>query len=356
MKLPNFERCDAFWARQETDRPLLASWVGSYHIADLFKNGLSQLPEGELHPDDIKFESFRDDYEKIFENEKKVASDVPWAAFPLMVVPWVEAITGCPIYHREGNVWSQPYLDTYDRLDEAGLQPDKSWLEVLIGFTRWLVRLSDGRFPVAVSLMRGPADLLAAMRGVQTSIYDLFDYPGQVERALEILTDLWIEVAFAQLEHIPKFADGHNFSCINLWGRNQGAWFQDDAIAFWSPDFYRRYVYDCEARLSSCMDATGIHLHSPALFTVDELVKIPDLDIIEVNLDDVGQKIPEMIPRFQQILKHKRLCVWGAFTTEDLILMKENLTTRGLALQLMAETPEEVQALVSKVEAVWGRL
>lgn len=355
MKLPVFERCDAFWARQEMDRPLLGSWVGSYQIANLYENGLSRLPQGELKPTDIKFDLFRRDYEKLFEDHSQVTSDVPWAAFPLMVIPWVEAITGCPIYHREGNVWAQPWLDLYERLDKVGLQPNRAWLDVLVEFTQWLVQLSDGRFPVAVSLMRGPADLLAAMRGAQTSIYDLFDHPGLVERTLEVLTDIWIEVAHAQLAHIPQFADGHSFSIINLWGRKPGAWFQDDAIAFWSPTFYRQYARGCEARLSGCMEATGIHLHSPALFTVDELVEMPDLDIIEVNLDDVGLKIREMIPRFKQILEKKRLYVWGAFTKQDLMLMEEQLPTAGLALQLMAETPEQVQALIGEVEAIWGR-
>jgi hypothetical protein len=203
--------------------------------------------------------------------------------------------------------------------------------------------------------MRGPADLLAAMRGAQTSIYDLFDHPNQVERTLEALTDIWIEVANAQLAHIPQFAGGHSFSVINLWGRKPGAWFQDDAIAFWSPTFYRQYARGCEEMLSSCMAATGIHLHSPSLFTVDELVKMPDLDVIEVNLDDVGLRIPEMIPRFQQILGRKRLYVWGAFTTQDLRLMREKLPTRGLALQLMAETPDQVEPLISEVESIWGK-
>ena len=78
-----------------------------------------------------------------------------------------------------------------------------------------------------------------------------------------------------------------------------------------------------------------------------------DLDIIEVNLDDVGLKVPEMIPRFQQILEKKRLFVWGAFTTEDLVVMKEKLPTRGLALQLMAETPEQLQVLTREVETIW---
>ncbi len=354
MTLPHFERCDAFWARRETDRPLLGSWVGSYQIADLYPAGLAQLPQGELRPGDITFESFRQDYKNLFVNHEQVAGDVPWAAFPLMVIPWVEAVSGCPIHHRDGNVWAQPWLDRYDQWDADGPIIDRDWLDVLVGFIRWLVALSDGRFPVAVCLMRGPADLLAAMRGAERSIYDLFDHPEQVEKTLVALTDLWIEVARAQLAQIPQFAGGHSFSVINLWGPKPGAWFQDDAVAFWSPAYYRQFVRGCEERLSSCIETTGIHLHSPALFSVDELVEMPDLDVIEVNLDDVGLGVREMIPRFQQILARKRLIVWGAFTREDLVLMKDHLPARGLALQLMADTPEQVQALMNEVAAVWG--
>ena len=354
MTIPHFERCDAFWARQETDRPLLGSWVGSYEVRDLYPAGLGQLPQGELKPGDINFETFRQDYENLFENHEKVAGDVPWAAFPLMVIPWVEAVIGCPIHHRDGNIWAQAWLDSYDQLGLDGPQIDQDWLDVLVGFTRRLVTLSDGRFPVAVCLMRGPTDLLAAMRGAQTSIYDLFDHPDRVAKILGVLTDLWIEVAHAQLAQIPQFADGHCFSVINLWGRKPNAWFQDDAVAFWSPDYYRQFVRGCEERLSSCIETTGIHLHSPALFSVDELVEMPDLDVIEINLDDVGLRVPEMIPRFQQILAKKRLHVWGAFTREDLVLMKENLPTRGFALQLMGDTPEQVQALINEVTTIWA--
>ena len=355
MSLPDTARCDAFWARQDTDRPLLGSWVGSYEIPKFFPKGLAQLPEGKLEPDTIRFEAFRPDYERLFELHDQTGADVPWVAIPLMMVPWVEAIAGCPIHHHGGNVWAAPWLDTYERLDETDLQPDPAWLETLVEFTRWLVQLSDGRFPVGLTLMRGPADLLAALRGTEELIYDLYDHSEAVGRALEQLTEIWLQVARAQLAHIPKFADGHCFSIQHLWGRRPGGWFQDDAIAYWSPTFYEHYARVCEARLSRGMELTGIHLHSPALFTVDHLVEMPDLDVIEVNLDDVGPRIPEMIPRFRQVLEHKRLLVWGDFTTTDLRIMKEHLPARGLALQLIGETPEKVRALSREVETLWSR-
>ena len=131
------------------------------------------------------------------------------------------------------------------------------------------------------------------------------------------------------------------------------AWLQDDALAYWSPTLYREFVRDCESVLSRSMASTVIHLHSSALFTVDDLLEMPDLDVIEINLDDSGARIPEMIPRFQQILAKKRLYIWGAFSTDDLLLLKENLSTRGLALQLMAATPEQVQEKVEEVKSIW---
>jgi len=353
IPLPNFEHCDAFWARQETDRPLLSGWAGTFEIPQLYQSGLAQLPEGTLNPEDIKFEYFRDDYEKLFEDQKKIAADIPWAAFPLMGMPWVEAVFGCPIQHRDHQIWSEPWLDSYTRLEEEGLKLRQDWLEHLDGFTRWLVELSNERFPVALCLMRGPTDVLAAMRGATQSIHDLYEHPEQVAEILNIVTDGWIEIAQAQLAHIPKFAGGYSFSIENLWSRRPGGWLQDDALAYWSPTLYREFVRDCESVLSRSMASTGIHLHSPALFTVDDLVEMPDLDVIEINLDDSGARIPEMIPRFQQILAKKRLYIWGAFSTDDLLLLKENLSTRGLALQLMAATQEQVQEKVEEVKSIW---
>ncbi len=352
--LPNLDRCRAFWAREDVDRPLLAAWVGSYEVAHLYPEGLAQLPEGELTPADIHPEAFRRDYEALFENHRQAAADVPWSGFPLMVLPWVEAIAGCRIVHSAGNIWAEPWLDSYHRLEDGGsLEIRTDWLSKLLEFTEWLVALSGGRFPVAISLMRGPADVLAAIRGAQNSVLDLMDNPAAVKPLLERITDIWVQVAQAQLSLIPPFAGGYGWSVQNLWSSQPAGWFQDDAIAYWSPSLYRVYAAPCEMRLSRSMARTGCHLHSSAIFTVDELVEMPDLDVIEMNLDVVGKSIPEMIPTFQRILETSRLYVWGSFTLDDLVTMKEKLPARGLALQVMGETPEAVRAMIDQANRIW---
>jgi len=352
VALPDVERCRAFWAREEVDRPLLAAWIGSYEAASLYPRGLAQLPEGELKPSDLGFELFRQDYEALFESHRQAAVDVPWSAFPLLVMPWLEAIAGCRVVHRSGNVWAEPWLDSYDRLDER-LQPRLDWLAKLTEFTEWLVALSHGRFAVGVSLLRGPADVLAAMRGAQESVLDLMDAPEGPERVLDWVTDLWIQAARAQLSHIRPFAGGYGWSIQNLWSEEPGGWFQDDAMAYWSPSLYRRYAAPREAKLSKSLPRTGCHLHPPAIFTVDGLLEMPELGVIEMNQDISGERIPEMIPVFRRILETRRLFVWGHFTREDLVAMKEKLPARGLALQPLCDTPEEVRAIVQEVERIW---
>ncbi|MHB1132510.1 MAG: hypothetical protein ACYC4L_09010 [Chloroflexota bacterium] len=353
LVLPNRMRLNAFWARAETERPLLATGIGSFAAVQKFAVGLARLPEGELLPADVRPEDFREDYESLLERHRQAAADVPWSAFPIMPLPWAEAVAGCRIVHSAGNIWSEPVLSDYERMKAEGLRAHRGWLDKLVEFAEWLVEWSDGRCPVAISLMRGPADLLAALRGAEQSILDLVDRPDDVDLALEAVTTLWVQTAHAQLARLRPYCGGYGWNIQNLWTEEPGGWFQDDAISFWSPTLYRRHALPQEARLSRFLPRTGCHLHSGAIFTVDDLLQLPSLDVIEMNLDLVGLTIPEMLPAFRRILASRRLYVWGHFTREDLRAMRDELPTRGLALQLMAETPAEVQAMVGWTKELW---
>ncbi len=351
--VPDKERTGRFWRRQPSDRPLISAWVGSFSFPELFPVGLRRLPEGELQPEDVQFEYFREDYENLFAAHAAASSDIAWSAFPLVVLPWAEAVAGCHIIHREGNIWAEPWIEDYAQLPDGRVPLHEGWLRRLVAFTEWLVELSAGRFPVAVCLMRGPADLLAAVRGAERCIMDLMDTPAVVDKALASLTDLWLQTAKAQQARIPAFDGGYGWSIQNLWSPAPGGWFQDDAIAFWSPRLYKEHAYECEKRLSTWAPYTGIHLHSAAIFTVEPLLTMPALGVIEMNLDISGLTIPEMIPAFRKILRTQRLNIWGAFSDDDLRLMSAKLPARGLMLQLMAEQADEVNRQLALVEELW---
>jgi hypothetical protein len=167
------------------------------------------------------------------------------------------------------------------------------------------------------------------------------------------LADTWTRVALAQQAVVAPFAGGHSFSVQTLWSPQPGGWFQDDALAYSSPAFWRAFSLEPARRLAKCMPHTGIHLHGPALYAVDDLLEIPELDVIEINLDDVGPRIPQMLPTFRRIIARKRLFVWGALSDDDLHLLRAELPTAGLALQLSAPTPQDARARLDRAKAIW---
>jgi hypothetical protein len=350
---PDFARCDAFWARQETDRPLIATRVGGWTSESHYPAGLASLANGRLTPADFRFEAFRPDYEMVYAQHSAAGADVPWAAFPPFPMPWLEAIAGCPVYHQDGTIWAGHWLDDYDRLSEIDLSRANPWLDKLLEFTRELVTLSGGRFPVALALMRGPADLLSALRGPERMVLDLFDYPAYLDEALQRLTDMWIVVAEAQRAIIPAFEGGYAFSVINLWGREPCGWFQDDAMALWSPHHYRRHLRICQERLSRSMLITGIHLHPSPLFMIDDLLDIPRLDVIEINLDVNGPGVEELLPHLARIIERKHLALWGEFTADDYRLLHDHLPACGLLLQVMGASVEQVRASIKTLKRLW---
>lgn len=352
--LPNFTRCDAFWAREDVDRPLIATRVGGWTSEDHYPNGLASLPDGQLQPEDFDVAAFWPDYESLYARHAATPADAPWAAFPPFPMPWLEAIIGCPVYHRRGAIWAGHWLEDYEPWGEVDLTPANRWLAKLLEFSQGLVVLSAGRFPVALALMRGPLDLLSALRGPERMVFDLFDQPQAVDRALQRLTAIWRAVANLQWAKIPPFQGGYGFSVINLWARQPCGWFQDDAIALFSPVYYRRFLRDCEAQLARSLPISGIHLHPSPLWSLDELLAMPDLAVVEINLDVNGPSVAELLPHFQRILACKNLAIWGQFGADDFALLQQHLPCAGLALQIMGETAAHVRASVAELYQAYG--
>jgi len=354
--MANFDRCDAFWARRETDRPLLSCLVCADTLGKNFRHGVECIPDGLVQPGDIKLDAFAADYEDWYAKQQQCELDVPWVAYPLVSMPWCESILGCQIGSSGGNMAAQPWVTDYRQIQELSIAADNPWLLKLLEYQEFLVKLSNGRFPVSNSLMRGPLDLLAAVRGPQQMCLDLYDCPEDLGAALQHLTDLWIQIAHMQMRVIPPFKGGYSFGQIDLWSRKHGGWFQDDAVALWGPSAYRQHVKPCEERLAGCMDVTGKHLHPVALSSVSDLVRMRKLGVIEVNFEETpGMSLKQMIPFLRQALEHKCLIIWGEFDAADLQEIADNLPTRGLALDMIGKTPEQIQSLARDVDRIWHK-
>lgn len=346
--------CLDFWHGIDTGRPLITFWIGSFMIPDLYPHSMQALPDGLLTPDQLSIETFENDYHRLYVNNLSSNADSPWSAFPLMTIPWLEAILGCPIKKKGNQIWAEPKNQNLEHFlsDEIDLGSNP-WMDKLTEITNWLIDYSANRFPVSVSLLRGPSDILSALRGPAQMCLDLVDFPDLMLKILEQLTDLWLKICWHQLDLIPPFESGFSFGQIYLWGQDKCAWFQDDALALLSPPYYQHFLLPFEKKIASSLPISGIHLHPRSLFVIDDLVNIPELDVIEINYEPSGPSLEVLLPSFQKVLNYKSLVIWGEFSKQELVFLKNHLPTRKLSLQINVNSSHAARLKLSQVEDIW---
>jgi hypothetical protein len=301
----------------------------------------------------VDIERFLPDYDQLFELHARAGGDIPWVAIPFWGMCWMEAILGCEVRCSEGTIWAEPFLDDWAKLDEVNLAQDNPWFTKLLDFTESLASASGGRYPVGTTLMRGLADLLAAARGHSQAIYDLYDYPEQVDRFIEICTHIWVDVAKAQLDLIPEFCDGYALGLYQLWAPGPAGWSQEDTVSSWSPELYSRFLENGQREIAKVFEYGGFHLHSPCMYPLDHLLSEEHVAVIEVNYDASGPALGELIPVLRRIQRHKPLLIWGEFTSDELDLMKSSLSPKGLGLQVIVESAEDAELMLKRLSGGW---
>ncbi len=263
-----------------------------------------------LRPEQIIPRHFLPTIELCYQRAEALPGDLIQPFTPAFGMPWVEAIAGCPVAVEPGSLWAQPALPSYTDRAPIRFDPANPWLRKLIEFTRALVAFSAGRFPIALPQIRGPLDVLAALRTPQQMGIDLIEQPDQVGKLLSELTELWIGVAGAVLAEIPPFHGGY-CSRMRMWAPGPAITPQNDISTLLSPRMYRRLVLSADERIVAAFPFHCFHMHGSELHQVDNLLALERLTAIQFTLEHTlgGPSLEQTLPVLRRILAHKPLIV-----------------------------------------------
>lgn len=334
----------AFWAKEKQTRPLASFRVGDFFFARHFPAALPLLEPGKvIFPAMLKVSEFLPDYERSFQEAEELGQDGFWTGEPFTGIPWMEAILGCSIHAGRESFTSRPWLSSpAEALEQVHFDPQNPWLEKYLEFTSTLVAQSRGRYPVGMPIMRGPTDMLGALLGHQEMVLALMETdPQLMHQLIERVTRIFLAVLAAQRRLTPPFYDGSALGFYHVWAPGRAIWFQDDLSAILSPTLYRQFFLDSARMILAGHDHTAVHLHPNSFFILDELLTLENLKVVQVNKDISGPGVKEMLPVLAKIMQTRGLILWGDLTIEDIELVKHNLPCRGLALNVVAPTPEE---------------
>ncbi|MBI2843813.1 MAG: hypothetical protein HYX78_10475 [Armatimonadetes bacterium] len=346
MDNETLRRHKAFWNRQKTDRPLLGINVG-FFVNQRFPRVMDRMPEGLVRPDDIPVEEFLEDCDDLYRSHSGLG-DYPYVSAAFVGIPWLEAIAGCPVMASPTSFWAEHCVTNWKSHRWLESVLDNPWTKKLLELMQALVQHSSGRYGVAPTLMRGPSDILSAMRGAAELTMDLMDHADWVATAIEHAARIWTEAASAQLDFIPESDEGYvaGDAALRSWAPYKLLWLQEDAISLFSPQMYREYFMHIDRRLSSLFPCIAYHLHGSALWAIDELVQMPGVDVIEINLEAAFCDVEGTFTGWRKIQEHKPVIMWRTYDADFSTWLErvlDEFPPEGLSIQVSAFNAEDAR-------------
>jgi hypothetical protein len=335
-----------FWNRTPVERPLIGFSVGGWFPLQSYRAALKLKGKPGLAPDDLHPEEFLPDYDGVVALWDGVEDDMIRGIAPIPPFPWLEAMLGCRVQIGNESIWAEEGGFTYADLPRVDFSDANPWRAKYLEFVATLRQHFGDRVPVGQPILRGPSDMIAAMRGSSEMIFDFYDHPQAFHDLAGRCADFAVGLIHAQQDITGPFAGGYLIEQLGLWAPDRLGRLQEDSSALFSPALYTELLQPYDGRMAEAFPFSAIHLHSSSLFLLDRILDIEALRCIQINKDVGNAAIAEMMPYFRMVQERKRsLLIRGKLDSADLALLRQNLSPVGLYLQIVVERAEETQKL-----------
>ncbi|GIV81872.1 MAG: hypothetical protein KatS3mg051_1226 [Anaerolineae bacterium] len=258
-----------------------------------------------------------------------------------------------PEFARD-TVWYHPCIDDLETHPPLRFDPQNPWFLRQKAILEEGVRLSQGRFHVAIPDLVENLDILSALRDPQRLLLDLIERPELVQERIAQINQVYFEV-FEQFFAIVRDPWGGNvFSAFCIWGPGKTAKVQCDAAAMISPRMFRRFVVPALAEQCAWLDYSLYHLDgTQAIVHLDALLEIEALDAIEwtpqVSLPQGGA--PMWYDLYRRILAAGKSVQAIDVRPQEVIPLLDAVGPRGMFIMVNADSQAEAEALIEAVEA-----
>ncbi len=334
----------SFWNNSPVERPMVGFSLGGWFSFQSYSAIQRYRGAERLTPDMLSPERHFDDYDRIVALFEEIEDDVIHSVAPIPAFPWLEAMLGIPAQVGNESIWVMEGGFDYRDTSKLNLSKDNPWRKKYLEFVSALQDRYGDRYPVGQPILRGTSDMVAALRGTQQMIFDLYDLPQEFQRLARACTDFFIGLVKDQLAATKPFHGGYVVEQFTLWAPDGIVRMQEDASALFSPDLYVKYLQEEDRRIASAFPYDVIHLHSSSLHLLDRFVEIEAQKCLEINKDQGGWGVDRMLPLFKMVQSRgKKLIVRGKLDLADLELLRKELSPRGLYLQIVIDKPEEAK-------------
>jgi hypothetical protein len=343
---------EVFWQKRRGDRPP----IGVINTEMLLPiNYLRQeFPRPVLTPADLTPVLAFTDYEFAFTQPAVTCDDfMPFSA-AWRAIPWLEAVCGCPVRYSAGSLVPGHWVKRLADLADIPLPANRAWMDLLARETSRLAASAPADCWISPTILRGPADVVAAMRGLVEFYCDLHDDPAAIGAAAARVNKLLLEALDLHYCRVgPKM--GGYVHVFGYWAPGKTIVIQQDVLGACSPAVYRNHFLALDAEVVRHMgDHVIFHFHSTGYRHLRDVLLIPGLAGLEMNVEANGPPLVEMAKELRQVLEQTRLILFVDSGFDQLPEVLRKWPHEGLYLLLRNDqirSNEEFERFVGMIKS-----
>lgn len=342
----------SFWAKHTpADRPPVGvapdgCWLPVNYLREPFEGHV-------VRPDDVTPARVMTDYEFGFAGRDVVRDDfIPYAA-PWRAIPWLEACCGCRALYAEGSLRPEHFVDSVADLAGLPIPAGNRWFATLRRETERLEAWAPADCWVSASILRGPSDVLAGLRGLDQFYLDLCDDPALVKRTAQRVNHLLLDALAMHFEVVPPKLGGYAH-IFGYWAPGPTYVIQEDALGMASPAAYRELFWEANAEVVERFgEHIFFHVHSTGFDHWRDVLDIPGLAGMELTVESNGPPLADLVPVLREILERGRLILCIDHGFDDLARALRQLPHEGLYLVVSDRFIATDREFLAFVDANW---
>jgi 5-methyltetrahydrofolate--homocysteine methyltransferase len=340
------ERLDAFWEGEIIDRCCIAITAPKNNTYDIIQ--ARSLEEKWL------------DYDFRYNHFLKSCNETHFLgeAFPSFwnnLGPGVmAACIGGNFKLGDDTVWfdTNPIIKDWNSIPELKIYEDSEMWQLLYNLTLKFAQSSNGQYITGISDIGGNFDILAALRGTENLLYDLYDEPEAVKETLGKIENIWCVFYNKLFEMISKYQTGVT-TWMPMWCREKYYPLQCDFSAMLSPSLFEEFVKPALKKEAQFLDKSIFHLDGPsATCHLDHLLEIDEITGIQWSpgSGQPGVFSEKWFPMYKKIQQKGKNLVLMSDEFFDIENVLQNISSKGLFISTSCKSKEDAIYLLDKAK------
>lgn len=254
-------------------------------------------------------------------------------------------------------VWfeNEPFfIQNFNKLPAFRLNKESPMYQLVDRFTEEFLRSGHDKVITSITDIGGTYDILAALRGTQNLLMDLYDSPMEVKKAVHSIQVLWKEY-YQYYEQLLLTRQGGMSSWMPIYSEKGYYPLQCDFSAMISPDMFKEFVLPDLQYQTEYLERSIYHLDGPGEVPhLDHILSLPRLSAIQWTPGDGAASLTdecwyELYQRIQ--VAGKSLVLLGC-EPEGCEKLLKHISTKGLYISCYADDEQEAKEIECLFDAV----